>query len=337
MANQWTGIPRFLGNVFVVIIAFCFPLFYLYCLFNPEAAANFNLAEEIIGISATFLVASTTSLIAFRGRLNKLLLGFRSLLDVVLDVDNYMRTRPVDDNPSARIYSRYVSVLRYLCNWEDPQDQRGYDAILVVAHSQGTAITADLLRFLERETKRKTDPALTRLVSGDLPIYVFTMGCPLRQLYGLGFPHLYNWARHYDKTPWTLKPHKPQSIDQKQKPNPKKLLGVRRWVNTFRSGDYVGRYLWRGDCCDYQWRKPAERGKDDTTWTSDRDLPVYISEDEHHTRREFCLGAGAHTRYWDGTSDEVAAEIDILIREAFCETLKKRTSTVLSSLEREEK
>lgn len=315
----------FWGNIFVVIIAFGFPLFYLYCLFNPEVAANFNLTEEIIGISATFLVASTTSLIAFRGRLNKLLLGFRSLLDVILDVDNYMRTRPVDDNPSARIYSRYVSVLRYLCNWEDPQDQRGYDAILVVAHSQGTAITADLLRFLNYETKRATDPALARLVSGDLPIYFFTMGCPLRQLYGLGFPHLYNWARHYDKTPWTLKPHKPLSIDQKQKPNPKKLLGVRRWVNTFRSGDYVGRYLWRGDCCDYQWRKPTQRGKDDTTWTSDRDLPVYISEDEHHTRREFCLGAGAHTRYWDGTSDEVAAEIDILIREAFCETLKKRT------------
>jgi hypothetical protein len=57
----------------------------------------------------------------------------------------------------------------------------------------------------------------------------------------------------------------------------------------------------------------------DMTWSSDRDRPVHVSEDKEHTRREFCLGAGAHTHYWDGTSDEVAAEIDILIREACCE------------------
>jgi hypothetical protein len=43
-----------------------------------------------------------------------------------------------------------------------------------------------------------------------------------------------------------------------------------------------------------------------------------ISEDQNRTRREFCLGAGAHTHYWDGTSDEVAAEID-------CCEIKKRT------------
>ena len=321
------------GYAFVGIIAVVFPLFYLYCFLNPEAADKFNFTEEILGMSATVLVASTTTLIAFRGRLNKLLLGFRSLLDVVLDVDNYLRLLPEDDNPSARIYSRYVSVLRYLCNWKDPQDNRGYDAILIVAHSQGTVITADLLRFL----KRQTDPALTRLLDGELPIYFFTMGCPLRQLYGLGFPHLYNWARHYDKDRWTRNPHKPDCIGEKQKPNPTDLLGVTRWVNTFRSGDYIGRYLWRGERCDYQWFIPATRGEDDVTWTSDRDRPVHISEDKAHTRREFCLGAGAHTHYWDGTSDEVAAEIDILIGEAFCEILKKRTSTVLSSLEKEEK
>jgi len=321
------------GNIFVVVIAVGFPLGYVYCLFNPEGAAKFNLTEEILGISATFLVASTTTLIAFRGRLNKVLLGFRSLLDVVLDVDNYMRTRPVDDNPSARIYSRYVSMLRYLCNWKDPQDNRGYDAILIVAHSQGTVITADLLRFLKRETKRQTDPALARLFNGELPIYFFTMGCPLRQLYGLGFPHLYNWARHYDPSHW--QPGDPRYISNNQKPNPTNLLGVTRWVNTFRSGDYVGRYLWRGDICSYQWFIPAKRGEDDVTWTSNRDRPMHISEDENHTRREFCLGAGAHTHYWDGTSDEVAAEIDILIREAW-DTLKNPTTTVAYSSHRQE-
>ncbi|MCA1991644.1 MAG: hypothetical protein LDL41_06305 [Coleofasciculus sp. S288] len=309
------------GNFFVVTMAILFPIAYVFCILNPQIKANFTLTEEILGIFATVLVASATSLLAFRGRLDRLLRGFRSVLDIILDVDNYLRLHPLDNNPRARICARYVSVLRYLCNWEDPQDHRGYDAILIVAHSQGTVITADLLRFLQRGSKPETDPALQKLISGNLPIYFFTMGCPLRQLYGLSFPHLYNWARHYDKSPWTREPHNPQHIDECQKPNPRKLLGVTRWVNTFRSGDYIGRYLWRSDVCDYQWCTPQERRrvKDttlDTTWTSDRDLPVHVSEDDTHTRREFCLGAGAHTHYWDGTSDAVAAEIDRLIYEA---------------------
>ena len=304
------------GNCFVFCMAIVFPLGYLYYLLNPQIAAYSWLTEEILGIFATFLVASTTSLLAFRGRLDTLLLGFRSVLDITLDLDNYMRLHPVDNNPSARIYSRYVSVLRYLCCWKDPRDEQGYDAILIVAHSQGTVITADLLRFLQRETKRETDPALDRLVNGNLPIYFFTMGCPLRQLYGISFPHLYNWARHYDQSPWTLKPHKPQHIYHNQKPNPNELLGITRWVNTFRSGDYIGRYLWRSDVCDYQWCKPAVGDDEHTTWSGDRDRPASISEDQNRTRREFCLGGGAHTHYWDGTSDEVAAQIDQLIREA---------------------
>ncbi|HEY9608478.1 hypothetical protein [Allocoleopsis sp.] len=315
------------GNCFVVCMAIVFPLGYLYYLLNPQIASYSWVTEEILGIFATFLVASTTSLLALRGRLDKLMLGFRSVLDIILDVDNYMRVHPLDDNPSARIYSRYVSLLRYLCNWKDPQDSQGYDALVIVAHSQGTVITADLLRFLKREA----DPALDRLVKGELPIYFFTMGCPLRQLYGVSFPHLYNWARHYDTSDW--KPGNPQYIRSQQKPEPTKLLGVTRWINTFRSGDYIGRYLWRSDCCQYQWFRPAapdNQDNQDMTWSSDRDRPVHVSEDKEHTRREFCLGAGAHTHYWDGTSDEVAAEIDILIREACSE--RATSQPILPSL-----
>jgi hypothetical protein len=316
------------GNCFVVLMAIVFPIAYVYCIIDPETAAKFDLTEEILGVFATVLVASATSLLAFRGRLDRLSLGFRNVLDILLDVDNYLRQHPEDNNPRARICARYVSLLRYVCRWQDPEDGRGYDAILIVAHSQGTAITADLLRFLKREPdsalEPETDSALDRLVEGNLPIYFFTMGSPLRQLYGWGFPHLYNWARHYDETCWTRKPHNPEHIYNDQKPDPTKLLGVTRWVNTFRSGDYVGRFLWRGDVCDYQWLKPAERDDKHTTWSSDRNRPVHVSEDEKHTRREFCLGAGAHTHYWDGTSAEVAAEIDILIREACWEKLQQR-------------
>ena len=302
-------------------------------IFNPQIAANFKLTEEMLGILDTTLVASTTGFVAFRVRLDNFLLGFRNVLDIILDVDNYLRRHPLDGNPRARIYARYVSVLRYLCCWQDPQDSRGYDAIVIVAHSQGSVITADLLRFLQRETKPDTDPALNRLVNGNLPIYFFTMGCPLRQLYGTSFPHLYNWARHYYQEEQQLS--KSKRIGNEQKPEPTKLLGVTRWVNTFRSADYVGRYLWRSDACKFQPRRLAG-DNEDTTWTSDRDRPANILEDEKLTRREFCLGAGAHTHYWDGTSNQVAAEINILIREAYRETRKKRIQTAFFSSQRYE-
>lgn len=312
-------------------MGFVFPIGCGVAIFAPQLVTSSELNETILGIFATLIVASATSLLAFGGRLNQLSLGFRSVLDLVLDVDSYMRLHPKKDNPRARICARYVSLLRYLCKWSDPEDGKGYDALVIVAHSQGTVITADLLRFLkyqrDKQKPQYKDPGLTKLWSGNLPIYFFTMGCPLRQLYALGFPHLYNWARHYDKTHWKQKPHDPQHINKEQKPDPKQLIGVERWVNTFRSGDYVGRYLWRSDICDYQWSTPAKTDNEDPPWTSKRDRPVYVSEDQENTRREFCLGAGAHTHYWDGISDEVAVELDVLICEA-CDHALKSTKTV---------
>ena len=88
-------------------------------------------------------------------------------------------------NPKARICGRFVSLLRYICHWEDPITRTGYDAVVIVAHSQGTVITADLLRFLQIER----DPQLSAL-GNTKPVYLFTMGCPLRQLYGARFPRL---------------------------------------------------------------------------------------------------------------------------------------------------
>jgi hypothetical protein len=127
-----------------------------------------------------------------------------------------------------------------------------YEAVIIVAHSQGSAITADLLRFLTYEK-----------IPLPANVFLFTMGCPLRQLYSERFPQLYDWAG------------RPQPAD----------LRVERWVNAYRTGDYVGRALWEPE------RPPA--GAEDV-----------------------CIGGGAHTHYWDGTSKEIGARLDALVVEA---------------------
>jgi hypothetical protein len=257
-----------------------------------------------MGWMGVVLTGSGVGLLAFHGRLEKLTLGFRAPLDAVLDVDNWLREHPRGANPRARICARYASLLRYLCTWKNPRDGGGYKAIVIVAHSQGTVITADLLRFLKRELPHAPDASLTPLWER-IPIYFFSVGCPLRQLYALHFPDLYGWAR--PDNPSSPDPWAPRDIAANTDPDPKELLGVRQWVNAFRSGDYIGRYLWRADTCRYQWDTLRERAEPP---------PENLSEDADGLRREFCLGTGAHTHYLDGTAPAVAAEIDRLIVEA---------------------
>ena len=38
--------------------------------------------------------------------------------------------------------------------------------------------------------------------------------------------------------------------------------------------------------------------------------------DAADTREEFCIGNGAHTRYWDDTAPAIAARLDRLLAEA---------------------
>jgi hypothetical protein len=178
-----------------------------------------------------------------RGRFEHLALGLRPLVDVALDVDNHLREHPWRANPRARIAARYLSTLRALADYED---------VIIVAHSQGSAITADLLRFLKYEN-----------IAAPPRVWLFTMGCPLRQLYSERFPQLYDWAA------------RPDPLD----------IRVHRWVNAYRTGDYVGRALWEPAA-------PPDRAED------------------------VCIGGGAHTHYWDGTSDEIGARLDALVVEA---------------------
>jgi hypothetical protein len=46
----------------------------------------------------------------------------RAPLDILLDVDNYLRTSPLENAPRARIAERYVSLLRYIAARSDSND-----------------------------------------------------------------------------------------------------------------------------------------------------------------------------------------------------------------------
>jgi hypothetical protein len=210
-----------------------------------------------------------------------LLSPFRSAIDAMLDVDNYMRESPEEQTPRARIAERFVSLLRHLC-------AQGYDRIVIVSHSQGTVIAADTLRFV----KVVSDPELQAMRNGNVRVGLFTMGCPLKQLYAVAFPHFYRWIEQ----PVGSQLGAPATLYSDGPPKPEDLLGVDHWANAYRSGDYVGRHLWTpADAKARLW----VRG------TSYRDNPP--------ARTQFCAGAGAHTHYWDKSGADIATQIEQLM------------------------
>jgi hypothetical protein len=247
---------------------------------DPFLAVN----EAFLWAGAAFVVAG----IASRGPFKGLALGLRSGLDVALDVVNWLRLHPVTANPRGRICARYYSLLRHVQDWVDPRDGGQYDSIVILAHSQGTIITADLLRYLQKH-QMSLQPS----------VYFFTMGCPLRQLYSLRFPHLYGWAHHGDRK-WAGREPLPEVID------------VDLWVNAYRSGDYVGRYLWHDEEGQGLWATGV------------------VHADGN--KREFCIGAGAHTHYWDESAPEIALELDRLVGLAAREGKRRGKPTTASEL-----
>ena len=222
--------------------------------------------------------------------------GFRTILDVALDIDTWLREFPRKASPKARICGRYVSLLRYICNWQHAETAQRYDAIVIIAHSQGYGdLRGSASAFSTVRERRgdmgRYDPELARLTSPEratsdrIPVFLFTMGCPLRQLYNLRFPYLYNWVH---------------SNPDGDVPGPKAdKLGVDSWLNGYRSGDYIGRYLWKDD----------------------RDPSLYQPQEPRTLdfaarQLDFCLGAGAHTHYWDNTGTATASALDQLINRA---------------------
>jgi hypothetical protein len=283
----WTG-------MFVAPVAFYFlPYCYQCCL---ELATVLLVTQWVVAISSAVLAG---------------LVKYGSpILGAVLDVDTYLRTGPEDATPRAKIFERYVSTLRYLAHYRG-DDGRGYDSIVIVAHSLGTLISADLLRFLVMEG----DSELLALGlagkqklsnSQNVPIALLTMGSPIRQLLNRFFPHLYDWVRPIPDNGLRqllvpAGPNPPAAIAASAPPDPAEL-GVAQWVNAYRSGDYVGRSLWLDE-----WYNRTGGSKGDGRYPQ----PIY--EATYHGRTEMCIGAGAHTHYWDDTAPDIAEKLNQLI------------------------
>jgi hypothetical protein len=204
--------------------------------------------------------------------------GARGALDVIIDVDNYLRQHPKDNTPRARIAARFASLFEFVLD----KDRCGhtYDSVVIVAHSQGTVIVADLLHFLKLETH----PLSAALA--DKNVAFFTMGNPLRQLYSRAFSGLY---------PWVWPQGRPDLND----------VGVAEWVNAYYSGDYVGRFVWEDKALPSMWYR-----RDADPQNIDRPSVHPISPGIE----QMCLGEGAHTHYWDDRGgDDVAWKLNKLI------------------------
>jgi len=106
-------------------------VFYLYSWRFREFIASLTLASGPL-VAAMMVFLLTAGKAAFKSA--------STVLDTVLDVDNYLRTSPATNTPRARVVERYVALLSFL-------HRQGYDRIVIVAHSLGSLISPDLLRF----------------------------------------------------------------------------------------------------------------------------------------------------------------------------------------------
>jgi hypothetical protein len=278
-------------------------------------AEVYAVSEKEIQTLTLLLAGFATSLMALRGRLARIALGLRPALSIILDVDNYFREHPLDSNPRARIAARTLSLIRHLCTWRDSHGGRPYDAIVIVAHSQGSAIITDLLRFIRSESSisggsslESYDSDLARL-GKDLPLYLFTMGSPLREYYAQLFPDLYEWVRNEGKA-GSSTDEVPIPCDASPDPG---TLGVTSWTNAFRSGDYIGRQLWIEEDSDSLWRIPVLAEPHCLGDGTSAELGGAVRHDSGNKRREFCIGKGAHSHYWDATASLIAIELDRII------------------------
>ncbi len=221
-----------------------------------------------------WLAGGALTIAALGSRFTRTFGRLRVAIDAVLDIDNYFSDPPNRRPPRARIYSRYASLLRYLRD-------ASYARIVIVAHSQGTVISADLLRYLHVKERLQE-------ITGALPIALVTVGSPLRDLYAERFPLLYRWMGSRNAG---FANAGPAAAD----------IGVTEWINACRSGDYVGRFIWT----------PVGEPKNFGVATLGPDGRVTAQRADGRT--EFCLGAGAHTHYFSDDAVALAIEIERVV------------------------
>ena len=127
-----------------------------------------------LALATTWLVAGATAILGLFGpQRSRHMPSLRGPLDMALDIDNDVREFPRIDIPRARIFSRFAALLCHVRGG-------GYDRIVVVSHSQGTVIAADLQRFLSSRELRAPAPEGRPHVDGQPlpPISLLTAGCP---------------------------------------------------------------------------------------------------------------------------------------------------------------
>jgi hypothetical protein len=229
---------------------------------------------ETLVAAGKWLAGGALTVAALGSRFTQTFGRLRVAIDAVLDIDNYFADPPNGQPPRARIYSRYASLLGHLRG-------AGYARIVIVAHSQGTVISADLLRYLNAQGRLQR-------ITGGVPVALVTVGSPLRDLYAERFPLLYQWMGSREAGFQNAAPAAA-------------VLGATEWVNACRSGDYVGRFIWSSD------RDPANFG------VALVDAEGRVQARRAGDRAEFCLGAGGHTHYFSNDAVALAAEIDRLV------------------------
>jgi pimeloyl-ACP methyl ester carboxylesterase len=231
---------------------------------------------ETLVAAGKWLAGGALTIAALGSRFTETFGRLRVAIDAVLDIDNYFGDPPNRQPPRGRIYSRYASLLAFLRD-------AGYARIVIVAHSQGTVISADLLRYLHAQGRLQD-------IVGALPVALVTVGSPLRDLYAERFPLLYQWMGSRDAG---FANAAPAAAD----------LGVAEWVNACRSGDYVGRFIWTPDrAARFGVATVKPNGTVEASRAGDR--------------TEFCLGAGGHTHYFSDDAVALAVEIERVVTGA---------------------
>lgn len=229
---------------------------FLALLFDPVHAAAHDLNTWLFAFlfGAGGIVAIT--------QLGALITVLRPALALAADIEIYLRVAPFDRTPRARLLDRMLSLFSHL-------ESSGYSRIVVVAHSQGTVIAADALRL--RNRLRAQGEAPSPAVAARQPrISLITMGSPLQNLYATAFPYLYSWVQDSDADSDDGKVNAAQA-------------GVDQWINLYKSGDYIGRYLWFS-------------GTDDERFADNSAVIGQLSGDGKSF--DTCIGYGGHTGYW---------------------------------------